>query len=208
MRVERKSGEVLAETGMFAAMVAVVATVLMMVVFAKDIVSAAAIGVAVGGVVAVAMWLLMRGTLEPPRGPGNIPAPNRAPASAASATPAATTASAPTSAPAQVADAHEADVTEAPEANEDANGIASTVGTAPVGLSAPRDGQPDDLKQIKGVGPKLETLLHSMGFYHFDQIAAWTDDEVAWVDENLVGFKGRVTRDDWVAQARAMAAEG
>ena len=38
--------------------------------------------------------------------------------------------------------------------------------------------------------------------FHFDQIAAWTAAEVAWVDDNLEGFKGRVTRDEWVAQAR------
>jgi NADH-quinone oxidoreductase subunit E len=47
-----------------------------------------------------------------------------------------------------------------------------------------------------------------MGFYHFDQVAAWTADEVAWVDENLTGFKGRVSRDDWVSQAKSLAAEG
>ena len=47
-----------------------------------------------------------------------------------------------------------------------------------------------------------------MGFYHFDQIAAWTGDEIAWVDQNLEGFKGRVTRDEWVAQAKILAAGG
>jgi len=51
-------------------------------------------------------------------------------------------------------------------------------------------------------------LLHSMGFYHFDQIANWTPDEVAWVDDNLQGFKGRVTRDNWVAQAKTLADGG
>ncbi|WP_300531972.1 NADH-quinone oxidoreductase subunit E [uncultured Mameliella sp.] len=76
----------------------------------------------------------------------------------------------------------------------------------PVGLDGPRDGKPDDLKEIKGVGPKLEQLLHSLGFYHFDQVAAWTDKELAWVDENLEGFKGRATRDEWVAQAKELAA--
>ncbi|HMQ93753.1 MAG TPA: NADH-quinone oxidoreductase subunit NuoE [Amaricoccus sp.] len=76
----------------------------------------------------------------------------------------------------------------------------------PEGLSAPRGGAADDLKKIKGVGPKLEELLHSLGFYHFEQIAGWTREEVAWVDENLEGFKGRVTRDDWVEQARKLAA--
>jgi predicted flap endonuclease-1-like 5' DNA nuclease len=72
-------------------------------------------------------------------------------------------------------------------------------------LSAPKEGGADDLKQIKGVGPKLEQLLNSMGVYHFDQIAGWTAEEIAWVDENLQGFKGRVSRDDWVAQARTLA---
>ena len=75
----------------------------------------------------------------------------------------------------------------------------------PEALSAARAGGPDDLKLIKGVGPKLETLLHSLGFFHFDQLAHWTAAEIAWVDENLEGFKGRVTRDEWVQQARDLA---
>lgn len=79
------------------------------------------------------------------------------------------------------------------------------IAARPARLEAARDGQPDDLKLIKGVGPKLEALLHSLGFYHFDQIAGWTAAEIAWVDENLEGFKGRVTRDEWVAQARDLA---
>ena len=79
---------------------------------------------------------------------------------------------------------------------------------APDRLSAARAGGPDDLTMIKGVGPKLERLLHSMGFFHFDQIASWTEKEVAWVDTNLEGFKGRVSRDNWVEQARALAGGG
>lgn len=75
-------------------------------------------------------------------------------------------------------------------------------------LAAAREGGPDDLKQIKGVGPKLEKLLHSMGFFHFDQIAGWRAKEIEWVDENLQGFKGRVTRDDWVSQAKVLAEGG
>ncbi len=58
---------------------------------------------------------------------------------------------------------------------------------------------------IKGVGPKLERLLHSIGIYHYDQVAKWTAEELAWVDENLVGFKGRASRDEWVAQAKLLA---
>ena len=78
-------------------------------------------------------------------------------------------------------------------------------GTAPQKLDGPRGGVADDLKRIKGIGPKLEQLCHSLGFFHFDQVANWTDEEVAWVDANLEGFKGRVTRDQWVAQAKELA---
>ena len=90
--------------------------------------------------------------------------------------------------------------TEAP-ADADAN--------RPEALAAARDGgDGDDLTLIKGVGPALKKLCNDLGFWHFDQIAAWTDAEVAWVDENLEGFKGRVTRDEWVAQAKILAAGG
>ena len=75
-------------------------------------------------------------------------------------------------------------------------------------MSEARDGKSDDLKLIKGVGPKLENLLNSMGFFHFDQVASWGSEEVAWVDENLEGFKGRVSRDEWVAQAKILAEGG
>lgn len=75
----------------------------------------------------------------------------------------------------------------------------------PAGMAAARGGAPDDLRKIKGVGPKLEALLHDLGIYHFDQIAVWGPAEVAWMDSNLTGFKGRVTRDGWVDQARDLA---
>ncbi|MEM6760525.1 MAG: hypothetical protein AAF601_13700 [Pseudomonadota bacterium] len=81
-------------------------------------------------------------------------------------------------------------------------------GSKPALLDGPRDGGPDDLKLIKGVGPGLEKELHSKGVYHFDQIAAWTADEVAWADQHLVRFKGRVSRDSWVDQAKILAAGG
>jgi len=77
--------------------------------------------------------------------------------------------------------------------------------TRPEALDGPRGGKPDDLKKIKGVGPKLEKLVNELGFYHFDQIAKWTEAEIAWVDENLKGFKGRVSRDTWVEQAKLLA---
>ncbi len=83
--------------------------------------------------------------------------------------------------------------------------VAPLTGTKPKGLKAAREGAPDDLKVIVGIGPALEKLLHRLGFFHFDQIAAWTAGEIAWVDDNLQGFKGRVTRDKWVAQAKKLA---
>jgi predicted flap endonuclease-1-like 5' DNA nuclease len=86
--------------------------------------------------------------------------------------------------------------------------MAAPAGAAvrPAALAGPRGGRADDLKLVKGIGPKLEVLCNSLGFYHFDQIANWTAGEVAWVDENLEGFKGRVTRDEWTQQARDLAA--
>ena len=75
----------------------------------------------------------------------------------------------------------------------------------PEALSGARDGGADDLKMIKGVGPKLEIMLNELGFYHFDQIAGWSAAEVAWVNDNLTGFKCRVSRDNWVEQARKLA---
>jgi NADH-quinone oxidoreductase subunit E len=96
-----------------------------------------------------------------------------------------------------------------PEGKQAANARADTGdGDRPAILDRPRGGKADDLKRIKGIGPKLERLCNEMGFYHFDQIAGWTDREIAWVDANLVGFRGRVSRDDWVAQARTLAVGG
>lgn len=74
----------------------------------------------------------------------------------------------------------------------------------PETLSAPREGGKDDLKNIKGIGPKIEGILNGMGIYHFDQIAAWGRKEVKWVDEEL-SFKGRIDREKWIAQAKKLA---
>lgn len=86
--------------------------------------------------------------------------------------------------------------------------VGTTIGVEPPRLDEAREGGPDDLKRIKGIGPKLEKMLHRMGVFHYDQIAAWNDGEVSWVDENLKGFRGRVSRDGWVDQARRLAAGG
>ena len=71
-------------------------------------------------------------------------------------------------------------------------------------LNAARGGKPDDLKKLKGVGPKLEGTLNELGFFHFDQVAAWGPEEIAWVDSRLK-FKGRIERDGWIEQAKTLA---
>ncbi|MEQ8430169.1 MULTISPECIES: NADH:ubiquinone oxidoreductase [Roseobacteraceae] len=132
------------------------------------------------------------------------------PVTPAAATPASAAEPAPTPAPAsEPAPASPATAAEPEVAAEVEDVPAADGDTAkPEGLSGPRGGKADDLKQIRGVGPKLEAMLNGMGFYHFDQIAGWGPAEVAWVDENLQGFKGRVTRDDWVSQAKTLASGG
>ena len=81
-------------------------------------------------------------------------------------------------------------------------------GIKPKGLTAPRDGQADNLKIIEGIGPVLERLCNAHGIFHFDQIAGWEAPEVAWMNSNLKGFKSRVSRDKWVAQARLIGEVG
>ncbi len=81
-------------------------------------------------------------------------------------------------------------------------------GVKPVGLAAPRGGKGDDLQILEGIGPALEKQCHELGIYHFDQIAGWGPGEVAWMDGNLKNFKGRVTRDKWLRQARLIGEVG
>ncbi len=85
---------------------------------------------------------------------------------------------------------------------------AKAIPIGPTRLKAPRKGRADDLKVIAGIGPSLEKLVNGLGFYHFDQIAGWSDADVALVDAEMKTFKGRVSRDKWVVQARILAAGG
>ena len=84
----------------------------------------------------------------------------------------------------------------------------TAAGKKPKGLKAARRGKPDDLKLIEGIGAKLEERLNEWGVFHFDQIAAWGDQEVAYADNNVPRFKGRASRDKWVAQAKLIVSEG
>ena len=93
-----------------------------------------------------------------------------------------------------------------PAAKTAAAAVATGKPVRPKGLPGARDGKPDKLQMISGVGPKLEKTLHGLGSFHFDQIAAWGKDQVDWVDEHL-RYKGRIERDEWIAQAKLLAAD-
>ena len=81
-------------------------------------------------------------------------------------------------------------------------------GRRPKSLMVPMTGGADDLKMIKGIGPRMQTVLNGMGYFHYAQIASWTKEELAWIDANLEGHKGRASRDNWVEQARVLADTG
>ncbi len=87
-------------------------------------------------------------------------------------------------------------------------GGAAEEGRRPANLLEKPAGAPDDLKKIRGVGPKLEKMLNEMGIWHFRQIAEWGPEEMAWLDRHLPAFKGRASRDNWVDQAKVLAAGG
>jgi len=84
---------------------------------------------------------------------------------------------------------------------------AASAGTKPANLlKEARGGVADGLKRISGVGPALEKKLHANGIFHFDQVAAWNAEEIAYVDDQL-SFKGRIERDEWLKQAAEFAKE-
>ncbi|RMF33192.1 MAG: hypothetical protein D6754_17340 [Alphaproteobacteria bacterium] len=78
---------------------------------------------------------------------------------------------------------------------------------APAGLLASPPAQCDDLRLIKGIGPKLQAELNELGIYTFRQIAAFDDRDLEWIDARLNSFKGRPMRDDWIGQAKALIAD-
>lgn len=80
-------------------------------------------------------------------------------------------------------------------------------GSRPLGLAAPRGGRADDLKLIKGIGRQNEERLHGLGVWHFDQIAAWSQENIDWVGSYLA-FPGRIEREQWVRQAADLARGG
>ncbi len=85
--------------------------------------------------------------------------------------------------------------------------VAGAEAGRPQALAAPRAGGADDLKLISGVGPKIEDILNALGVFHYNQIGAWSEATVGWVDEHLK-FKGRIGRENWIDQARTLASGG
>ncbi len=135
-------------------------------------------------------------------------------AAAAAATPALVKAPEPAPAPKPAAETREA-LAKAEEAeiaaklatlpkDATAEQKADAVGTRPAGIASARQAKPDPLQRIKGIGPVNEGKLHGLGVFHFDQIAAWERAEIRWVGTYL-SFPGRIDREDWVAQAAALA---
>ena len=111
--------------------------------------------------------------------------------------------------------ADEARAAAAAKAADDSGVAATTVtaevgahpGSRPAGIAAPADGEADDLKLIKGIGPKNEKACNGLGIYQFRQIADWTPDEAIWVGHHIA-FPGRIEREHWIAQARLLASGG
>ena len=90
-------------------------------------------------------------------------------------------------------------------AQKEAAEKADAAGSRPNVLARPLGAGKDNLKRIKGVGPKNEQALNGLGLFHFAQIAALTAKEAAWVG-SFLAFPGRIEREEWVAQAKALAA--
>lgn len=81
--------------------------------------------------------------------------------------------------------------------------VAPAVAPAPAGT--PSAGEADDLRKIKGIGPKLVTTLHALGVTRYAQIASWSDADLDAIDAQLGAFAGRPRRDSWVEQARLLS---
>ena len=81
------------------------------------------------------------------------------------------------------------------------------IGKPPRGLKRPRGGVADDLKKINRIGTRIEQRLNELGIFHYDQIASWSPGHAEWIDQEL-DLKGRVAREDWIAQARRLAGKG
>jgi predicted flap endonuclease-1-like 5' DNA nuclease len=65
----------------------------------------------------------------------------------------------------------------------------------------------DDLKRIRGIGVLIEKKLNSLGITHYEQVANWTGADIERIS-NILDFKGRIERENWIEQARILATGG
>ncbi len=166
--------------------------------------NALAFGLALVVVVLLAIWLLRR-AMRRPQGRAHTPdvldegvAPAARNQALIDAPPAAAVAApAPAPAPAMVIPS---------PAGAMLGGVAEAVALGAEDLATPDDETGDDLTRIKGLGPKLATMLALLGVNRFAQIAEWDDAELARIDAQLGSFAGRPARDAWVEQAQLLAA--
>lgn len=142
--------------------------------------------------------VLAEGAAPAPRNQALIDAPPAAVSQAAPAIPEPAPVPAPVPAPEPAPEPTPAPVPEPAPAPSPAPAPAPA--TSPVSASA------DDLTRIKGLGPKLAALLGELGVTTFAQIAAWDAADIARIDAHLGRFAGRIVRDQWVEQARLLAA--
>lgn len=94
----------------------------------------------------------------------------------------------------------------APVSPQAANEVAQPKGPEgeqPELVDQPRNGRADDLKLISGIGPKLEQKLNSIGIWHYEQVASWTQENVDWVNA-AISFRGRIEREKWIPQAKQL----
>ena len=97
----------------------------------------------------------------------------------------------------------EGDEAESEEAEAPEEPVSETSEAAqPEAFNEPKDGG-DDLTAIGGIGPRIAEVLNGLGIWTYAQIASWTPENAAWVEEHL-SFKGRVEREQWIAQAKAL----
>ncbi|MCB0989927.1 MAG: hypothetical protein R2770_05555 [Acidimicrobiales bacterium] len=83
--------------------------------------------------------------------------------------------------------------------------FAAVAGVSVAAAGSTAEAKPrDDLKQIFGIGPKLEKLLNDYGIFTFEQLAALEAPDVAELQSYLTEFPDRIERDDWVGQARRL----
>jgi len=85
--------------------------------------------------------------------------------------------------------------------------VGQEIGVRPSSIDKPTNSEIDDLKEVSGIGLKIEEVLNSLGIYHFTQISEWSPENIEWI-ENYLSIKRRVKKEDWIGQATLLASGG